>query len=55
MDEGRFSISMGMTHQRIGAWQRDRTDDRRVIACTLRGLGAVFGAGLLLHLVGAAR
>jgi hypothetical protein len=22
MDEGRFSISMGMTHQRIGAWQR---------------------------------
>ena len=25
MDEGRFSISADVTHQRLGGWQRDRT------------------------------
>jgi hypothetical protein len=38
MDEGRFSLSADVTHQRIGAWQRDRTDDRPVSVYCVHGL-----------------
>jgi len=33
MDEGRFSISVDVTHQRLGGWLRDRA----VIVCHFVG------------------